>query len=64
MALKKFCDYCKTEIKSVGDGMGFSEWVLFHYKKRRDFDSLECLLKFVNDYVCTKLNSHNTGDTR
>ena len=40
----KICDVCKKEVK-------FSEFALFHFRKRRDFCSLECFLNWVSTYA-------------
>lgn len=52
MSFKKFCDICEKEIVSQNDVIqsGFSEWCVFHYKKRRDFCSVDCMKKFSMDY--------------
>ena len=57
MGLKKFCDNCKKEIVSKYDDFdtGYSEWCLYHYKKRRDFCSKICLKEFIANYMETNL---------
>lgn len=52
MSFKKFCDICEKEIVNQNDVIqsGFSEWCVFHYKKRRDFCSKNCMKKFVINY--------------
>lgn len=48
MTLNKICDECKKEIVSKNnDNFGFSEWCVYHFKKRRDFCSDMCFLRFV-----------------
>lgn len=52
MSFKKFCDTCGKEIVGQNDEFqtGYSEWCLFHYKKRRDFCSVDCMKKFAMNY--------------
>lgn len=47
--ISKKCDWCKKEIESKGD-YPWSEWCLFHHRKRRDFCSGDCLNNFIDNY--------------
>ena len=48
MTLNKKCDECEKEIKNkTNDNLGYSEWCVFHFKKRRDFCCDKCFLRFV-----------------
>lgn len=48
MEITKTCDECNKEIKNkTNDNLGYSEWCVFHFKKRRDFCSDKCFLRFV-----------------
>lgn len=49
--ISKNCDWCKKEIPFKDDKYPWSEWCVFHFKKRRDFCSNECLNLFVTSYV-------------
>jgi hypothetical protein len=56
MTIEKTCDYCKKIIENKdSDKIGYSEFCLFHFKKRRDFCSLKCLVNFVNSYFVGKI---------
>jgi hypothetical protein len=46
--MTKKCDNCGKDIESKNpDSVGYSEWCVFHYKKRRDFCSDKCFLDFI-----------------
>lgn len=48
MTLQKNCDECNKEIiNKNNDKLGYSEWCLYHWQKRRDFCCNECLLRFI-----------------
>ena len=40
---EKVCSHCGKQVK-------YSEWCVFHFRKRRDFCSLKCYQDFFNDY--------------
>ena len=47
MTIQKTCDECTKEIiNKNNDNLGYSEWCVFHYKKRRDFCSNKCFFHF------------------
>lgn len=53
--INKKCDYCNKNIEGKDDdSIGYSEWCVYHFKKRRDFCSDECFLKFVIDKLVLK----------
>lgn len=47
--INKLCDYCKKEIQPEKDNP-WSEWTIYHFKKRRDFCSKECFKKWIMEY--------------
>src|SRR3990167_9262001 len=54
--INKKCDLCSKDIESKEGDYPWSEWCLYHHKKRRDFCSNKCLKSFVNGYVTEKNN--------
>jgi len=47
MTLTKRCDDCGREIKNKNnDNLGYSEWCVYHYQKRRDFCCSKCFFHF------------------
>jgi len=50
MTLNKKCDYCGREITNKdGTSIGFSQWCVFHFKKRRDFCCDGCFVRYVQE---------------
>ncbi len=50
--LDKHCDFCGKEIlDKKGINAGYSEFVLYHYAKRRDFCCFECFMNWFINYV-------------
>jgi len=55
--INKKCDYCEKEIEVKGSAdYQFSEFALFHFKKRRDFCNFNCLKEWINVYQKENIN--------
>ena len=48
------CDECNKNIER-----GFSEWCVYHHKKRRDFCSLKCIIMWMDEYLKDKGEKKN-----
>lgn len=53
--ITKKCDYCGKFIEIKGNAdYPYSEWCVYHFKKRRDFCCGECMKKWVAKYFDDK----------
>jgi hypothetical protein len=57
--LNKKCDNCGKLIEQKEGQTGYSEWCLYHFQKRRDFDSKACFLEWIIDYFKEELSVSN-----
>jgi len=60
--INKKCDFCKKEIEVKGNAdYPWSEWAVFHHRKRRDFCCLDCFKKWLLEY-CEEKESKDNKD--
>ena len=48
--INKKCDFCGKLIEQKEDVLGYSEFCLYHFQKRRDFCSKNCFKSFFIKY--------------